>query len=78
MIYVTDPKYKPLQVVLKQILMQDGGTAATANAAGGDDASYAENIRYATIVVSTIPILCVYPFIQKFFIKGVMIGAVKG
>jgi len=78
MIYITEPKYKPLQVVLRQILMQEGGTAATANVAGGDDASYAENIRYATIVVSTVPILCVYPFIQKFFIKGVMIGAVKG
>lgn len=78
MIYITNPKYKPLQVVLRQILMQEGGTAATANASGGEAAAYAENIRYATIVVSTVPILCVYPFIQKFFIKGVMIGAVKG
>lgn len=78
MIYITDPKLKPLQVVLRQILMQEGGTAATANMAGAETAAYAENIRYATIVVSTVPILCVYPFIQKFFIKGVMIGAVKG
>ena len=37
-----------------------------------------EIIKYATIVVSTLPILCVYPFLQKYFVKGVMVGAVKG
>ena len=37
-----------------------------------------ENIRSATIVVSTIPILCVYPFLQKYFVKGITIGSVKG
>ena len=37
-----------------------------------------ESIEYATIVVATAPILCVYPFIQKYFTKGVMLGAVKG
>jgi putative aldouronate transport system permease protein len=51
---------------------------AAAISSEADGAAYAANIRYATIVVSTIPILCVYPFIQKYFIKGVMIGAVKG
>ena len=38
----------------------------------------AENIKFATIIVATVPILLVYPFIQKYFVKGVMIGAVKG
>ena len=37
-----------------------------------------ETIKYAAIVVSTVPILCVYPFIQKYFVNGVMIGAIKG
>ena len=37
-----------------------------------------ESIKYATIVVATLPILCIYPFLQKYFVKGVMIGAVKG
>ena len=41
-------------------------------------AGLAESIKYAVMVVSTIPILCVYPFIQRYFVKGVMIGAVKG
>jgi len=46
--------------------------------AGQDQASIAETIKYATIVAATIPILCIYPFLQKHFTKGVMIGAVKG
>ena len=37
-----------------------------------------ETIKYATIIVTTLPILCVYPFLQKYFVKGMMIGAVKG
>ena len=48
---------------------------------GGDAASeysVAESVKYAVVVVATIPILCVYPFLQRFFVKGVMIGAVKG
>jgi putative aldouronate transport system permease protein len=40
--------------------------------------SLCESIKYAAIIVSTLPILCVYPFLQKYFVKGVMIGAVKG
>ena len=40
--------------------------------------SYAETIKYAAIIVTTVPVLCIYPFLQKYFVKGVMIGAVKG
>ena len=40
--------------------------------------TYAEGMKYAVIMIATIPILCVYPFIQKYFVKGVTIGAVKG
>ena len=42
-----------------------------------DKAMLSETLKYAVIVVSTVPILCVYPFIQKYFVKGVMVGAVK-
>lgn len=77
MIYITDPKWKPLQVVLRTILLQEGG-ANGADVSASETAAYAANVRYATIVVSTIPILCVYPFIQRYFIKGITIGAVKG
>ena len=44
----------------------------------GDKEQIGESIKYAVIVIATAPILCVYPFIQKYFVKGVMIGAVKG
>lgn len=79
MIYLKDPMKFPLQLVLREILIQ-GSTASVGGAASnaGDVQAYADNLKYATIVVSTIPILCVYPFIQKFFVKGVTIGAVKG
>ena len=50
-----------------------------ANENNTDDSELlAESIKYAAIVVSTVPILCAYPFLQKYFVKGVMIGAVKG
>ena len=45
---------------------------------GGYGQSSADQVKYAVIIVSTVPILCVYPFVQKYFEKGVMIGAVKG
>lgn len=79
MIYLDDSKLYPLQLVLREILIQ-GDTASVGGAASnaGDVKAYAENLKYTTIVVSTIPILCVYPYIQKFFVKGVTIGAVKG
>ena len=79
MIYLTSRSKFPLQLVLREILIQNdtasvGGAASNA----GDVQSYAENLKFAVIVVSTIPILCVYPFIQKYFVKGVTLGAVKG
>jgi putative aldouronate transport system permease protein len=43
-----------------------------------DKQTIAATIKYATIIISTVPILCAYPFLQKYFIKGVMIGAIKG
>lgn len=75
LIYLSNPKLYPLQMVLREILIQnDTGTIASS----ADDAQkYAENLKYATIVVSTLPIMCIYPFLQKYFTKGVMIGAIK-
>ena len=50
----------------------------TIGASMGDREAIGESIKYAIIVISTLPILCIYPFVQKYFVKGVMIGAVKG
>ena len=88
MIYLSDPKKYPLQLYLRQILIM----ASSVGGAGADpekeellDPEYikmmqqlAAVLKYALIVVSTGPILCVYPFVQKYFVKGVMIGSVKG
>lgn len=68
----------PLQLVLREILISNDVSAMTQGTSGNDVVGIAETIKYATIVVSTLPILLVYPFLQKYFAKGVMIGAVKG
>lgn len=78
MIYLRDDDLYPLQLFLRQILIenqQDDMVMATKTA---DQQALGEIIKYSTIIVSTIPILLVYPFLQKYFTKGVMIGAVKG
>lgn len=72
-----DREMYPLQVILREILLQnDMSTMAIGGDASSQDA-IAMSIRYATIVVATVPILCVYPFLQKYFTKGTMMGAVK-
>lgn len=69
----------PLQLVLRQILIANSTEGATAGSGvSGDNYQIGETIKYATIMVATVPILCVYPFLQKYFVKGVMIGALKG
>lgn len=68
----------PLQLVLREILVQNS-TADMTQGIGMDDAEMvSETIKYSVIVVATVPILLLYPFLQRFFVKGVMIGAVKG
>lgn len=67
----------PLQVILREILMQNDVTSMTTGVGAADQESVAMTIKYATIIVATVPILCVYPFLQKHFTKGTMVGAVK-
>ncbi len=77
LLYIFDQNLYPLQSVLREILIQGSGLT-TVGAGIAEDAAVAETIKYAIIVISTVPILCVYPFIQKYFVKGVMMGALKG
>jgi putative aldouronate transport system permease protein len=81
-IFIKDNSLKPLQLFLREILLQNqdatgGGGIQTQIIADNLDI-YRPLIKYATIMVSTIPILCVYPFVQKYFVTGVMIGSIKG
>ena len=75
MLFIRDKADYPLQLVLREILLQNDTTAMTA---GAEDMLLSETIQFATIVVATLPILAIYPFVQRYFVKGVMIGAVKG
>ena len=71
-----DRELYPLQVILREILISNDIQAMNGGA-GGDAEAIAQSIKYATIMVATVPILFVYPFLQKYFTSGVMIGAVK-
>ena len=69
----------PLQIVLRRILLlNEAFSGGNGGIQGGYAQDSADQVKYAVIIVSTLPILCVYPFVQKYFEKGVMIGAVKG
>lgn len=72
-----DREMYPLQVVLREILLQNSTANMTGGTGAGDVESVAATVKYATIMVATVPILCIYPFLQKYFTSGVMIGAVK-
>lgn len=78
MIYINDTALKTLQLYLQDVVM-DASAANAVNKSVDDLMNMSpEGIRAATVVASTVPILFVYPFLQKFFIKGVLIGSVKG
>jgi len=77
-IYLKDNTKLPIQAVLRAILIENQNIMSANDMSDGEVNRYAETIKYALIVVGTLPILVVYPFLQKYFVKGVMIGAVKG
>lgn len=79
LVYNSKQENAPLQIVLREILLLNQAFASgVGGVQGGYGQSSADQVKYAVIIVSTLPILCVYPFVQKYFEKGVMIGAVKG
>ncbi|MEF2245985.1 MULTISPECIES: carbohydrate ABC transporter permease [unclassified Paenibacillus] len=78
LIYLRTRDLFPLQLILREILITNSTDSMTTGVGGGDKMPIGESIKYATIIVATIPILCLYPFLQKYFVKGVMIGAIKG
>ena len=68
----------PVQVLLRRVLIQASDEFVEANIDTSDREATSLQIRYVTIVVATLPVLVIYPFIQRYFVKGVMLGAVKG
>ena len=80
MIYMSGARDKwPLQVLLREIIILSNASAGDMAAMDPDFVQPPEqSVKMAVIVVSTVPIMCVYPFLQKYFVKGVMVGALKG
>lgn len=78
MIFLRDRSRFPLQLILREILIQNYTLDMGLGSAMTDQEMLSETIKYSVIIVSTVPILCLYPFLQRYFVKGVMVGAVKG
>lgn len=71
-LYINDPQKHTLQVVLRTLVMENSMDSSSA------DLALLKNVQYTTIVVALLPVMVVYPFLQKYFVKGIMIGSVKG
>lgn len=78
LLYLRDQNLYPLQIIVRDIVMAGQVNNSQASSAGGDSLVIEDSIKFATILVTTLPILIVYPFLQKYFVKGAMVGAVKG
>lgn len=80
LIYLKDKNMQPLQIFLREILVQNETIHMSSDALDSliERALMAQTMKYSLIVVASLPMLMIYPFLQKFFVKGVMIGSVKG
>lgn len=77
MLFLRHRDWYPLQLILREILISNSTSTMTSGASASDVMPLGETIKYATIIVATVPILCIYPFLQRYFVKGVMVGAIK-
>lgn len=78
LIYIYRHELMPLQMVLRDILLKSAQLERQGEMESQEAAQIAESIKYGSIIVSTLPVLVLYPFLQKYFVRGVMIGALKG
>lgn len=77
-IYLRSKQLWPLQLLLRQIIIENDVNDVTVGAGMSDSYALSFTVKYATVMVATVPILCAYPFVQRYFVKGVMIGSLKG
>ena len=78
MLFISKPALQPVQVYLIRVLIQNSEALAEEGSAGYSRALVVEQLKYAVIIVTILPIVVLYPFLQKYFVQGVMIGAIKG
>ena len=77
-IYLKDRSKYPIQLVLREILIQNDVNNMVQGTGAADVQGISETIKHAVIIITTVPILVIYPFLQKYFVKGSLAGAVKG
>ena len=77
MIFIQKRELYPLQLILREILIQNDTNTMIQNINTEEQQMVSETVKYAVIIVATLPILVLYPFLQKYFTKGVMVGAIK-
>ncbi len=77
-LYLDNPKKWPLQIVLREIVLQGTSFDMRFAESSRDDFVVGDSLKYATIIVSMVPIIAAYPFLQRYFVKGIMIGSIKG
>lgn len=77
-LFINDRAKYPLQLVLREILVQNDTSSMSSNVISEDQFAIGETIKYAVTVAATVPVLCIYPFLQKYFEKGALLGAIKG
>lgn len=78
LVYLSGTDIVPLPLVLRNLLLLSDSITSGGGASSGAEVEAALVIKYAVIVVSTLPLMCLYPFVQKYFVQGVMLGSVKG
>ncbi len=76
-LYLGDSTLHPLQLFLRKILLMNSPDLLEGMEDAFERVAYAIQLKYASIVVATLPIVCIYPFVQKYFVTGVMLGAIK-
>lgn len=77
LLYLQNNKLQPLQIFLMKILLQNSGEMAGGEQMGLERTMAVEQLKYSSIMITALPIICVYPFLQRYFVKGVMVGAIK-
>lgn len=78
LIYLDDRLKYPMQLILRNIVIGSDAGVYTSGSISSDSAVMGLNVKYAVVFITMLPILIVYPFVQKYFVKGVMVGSVKG
>lgn len=79
LVYIRNENLKPLQLVVRNILITNQSLVGAGDGLAAQEAMRLANLmKYAVIIITTVPIMCMYPFVQKYFSQGVMIGAIKG